>query len=90
MARSRHPSKDVEDAVAYAEAHGWEVVRAGSHAWGILRCPRRARDGHQRSVWSTPRNPVAHARDIRRAVDACGHVREDGGDGADDDDANDG
>jgi hypothetical protein len=81
MPRPRHPNKDIERAVAYAEAHGWEVVRAGSHAWGILRCPRHGRDGHQKSVYSTPRNPVAHARDIRRAVDACGHVM--GGDDVD-------
>ena len=78
MARPRHPDKDIEAAVAYAEARGWAIVRAGSHAWGILRCPRRGRDGHQRSVYSTPRNPVAHARDIRRAVDACNHDREAG------------
>lgn len=81
MARSQHPDKDIEAAVAYAEAHGWEFVRTGSHAWGVLRCPRRGRDGHQKSVYSTPRNPCAHAKDLRRAVDACGHDR--GGDDAD-------
>ncbi len=83
MPRPRHPDRDIEAAVAYAEALGWEFVRAGSHAWGILRCPRRGRDGHRKSVYSTPRNPFAHARQIRRAVEACGHDR--GADDADDD-----
>jgi hypothetical protein len=30
MARPRLPDKDIEAAVAYAEAHGWEFVRTGS------------------------------------------------------------
>jgi hypothetical protein len=81
MARPRHPNKEIEAAVAYAEAHGWEYVRKGSHAWGVLHCPRRGRDGHRKSVWSTPRNPFAHAKDIRKAVDSCDHQR--GGDDAD-------
>jgi hypothetical protein len=84
VARPRHPNKEIEAAVAYPAAHGWEFVRAGGHAWSILRCPRRGRDGHRRSVYSTPRDPFAHAKDLRRAVDACGHG------GGDDVDANDG
>ena len=48
----------------------------GGHAWGVLHCPRRGRDGHRKSVWSTPRNPFAHAKDLRRAVNACDHDRE--------------
>jgi hypothetical protein len=39
MARSRHPDKDIEAAVAYAEANGWVFVRQGSHGWGIFHCP---------------------------------------------------
>jgi hypothetical protein len=73
MARPRHPNKEIEAAVRYAEAHGWEYVRPGSHAWGILRCPFRGRGGHQARVWSTPRSPTDHARDLRRAVDRCDH-----------------
>ena len=75
MVRPRHPNKEIEAAVQYAESKGWTFVRQGSHAWGVLRCPRRGRDGHRRSVYSTPRNPFTHARDIRRVVDACGHER---------------
>ena len=73
MARPRHPDKDIEAAVCYAEGRGWEYVRPGAHAWGILHCPERGRDGHRFSVYSTPRIPGAHARDLRRAVDRCGH-----------------
>lgn len=73
MARSRHPIKDIEEAVSYAESRGWVFVRSGAHAWGILHCPERGRDGHRFSVYSTPRVPAAHARDLRRAVDRCGH-----------------
>ena len=36
MARPRHPEREIEEAVAYAESHGWEFIRPGSHAWGIL------------------------------------------------------
>jgi hypothetical protein len=75
MARTRHPNKEIEQAVSYAEAHGWAFVRQGAHAWGILHCPERGRDGHRFSVWSTPRFPEAHARDLRRAVDRCQHGR---------------
>ena len=82
MARSRHPNKDIEAAVSYAEASGLVFVRTGSHVWGVLHCPRRGRDGCRKSVFSTPRNPFAHARDIRRAVDVCGHAM--GEDDADD------
>jgi hypothetical protein len=75
MARPRHPNKEIEEAVAYAEAHGWEFVRQGSHAWGILHCPERSREGHRFNVHSTPRNPYRHAEKIRRAVDRCTHRR---------------
>ena len=50
MARPRHPDKDVEEAVQYAESRGWTFVRTGAHAWGVLHCPRRGRDGHRKSV----------------------------------------
>ena len=74
MGRHRHPDKDIEAAMAYAESRGWVYVRKGGHAWGILRCSFRGRDGHQFPVWSTPRNPAAHAKDLRREVDKCPHA----------------
>lgn len=75
MARARHPHKEIEAAVCYAEEHGWTFARAGSHAWGILHCPEPGREGHRFSVYSTPRVPEAHARDLRRVVNRCRHGR---------------
>ena len=57
MARIRHPSKEIEAAIQYAEEHGWicSLVKKG-HAWGRLKCPVGDRSGCQMSVWSTPQN----------------------------------
>ena len=76
MARQRHPNKEIEAALGHAEAEGWKVELASGHAWGRLYCPwndRECRCGDFCivSVWSTPRNPVAHARQIRNVVDNC-------------------
>ena len=73
MARPRHPNKEIEAAVRYAERRGRRCTRASGHAWGRLPCPHEARGGCQLSVWSTPRNPQNHANQIRRRVDGCPH-----------------
>lgn len=75
MARKRHPIKEIEAAVRYAETNGWGVVASGSsaHSWAKLRC---VGDCPQRSVWSTPSDPIAHARQIRAYVDRCPHPPE--------------
>ena len=77
-ARSRHPKPAVEAALRYAEAAGWSVQPGGSHAWGKLYCPQndtacRCGEFCIVSIWSTPRNPVNHARQLRRVVDRCIH-----------------
>lgn len=67
---AQHPNKHIRAAVTYAQRLGWGLIMSRGHAWGILRCPF----GHracQISVWSTPRNPENHAKDIRRRVDRC-------------------
>ncbi|MGH8226913.1 MAG: hypothetical protein ACREU3_03240 [Steroidobacteraceae bacterium] len=74
--RSRHPKKEVEEALQYAEHAGWQVSIGGSHAWGKIYCPyndRECRCGEFciASIWSTPRNPGNHASQIRRVVDNC-------------------
>lgn len=74
MARPRHPDKEVEAAVAYAEAEGWNWRPQGH--WGRLYCAQADREGCQFGVNGTPRNAGAHARQIRRAVDRCPHGRE--------------
>ena len=75
MARNRHPYKEIEAAVRYAESNGWVPWPAGSssHAWAKLRCPG---DCPQRSVWSTPSYRAGHARQLRAFVDRCPHLRK--------------
>lgn len=83
MKRPVHPKKDIEDALKHAEAHGWRVEVGGSHAWGRLYCPfhdQACRCGEFCivSIWSTPRNPFSHARQLKRVVDNCtGSVPDD-------------
>jgi hypothetical protein len=60
MARSRHPNKDIEAAVQYAENQGWRCIAAGH--WGrLLFAPFCAQ--------------YAHARE-RPAHEICGEVKE--------------
>ena len=65
-ARPKHPKKEVEDAVAYAEAQGWTWLKVHGHAWGKLYCKHHDRDGCTEFVWSTPRSPGNHAADQAR------------------------
>jgi hypothetical protein len=74
MARSRHPDKHIELAVQYAEHLGWRVQLSHGHAWGHILCPEASRDGCSYAVWSTPKNPEGHARQLRRNIDCCAHV----------------
>ena len=72
--RDRHPAKEVEAALRYAEERGWVVVRATghTHVWAVMYCCGRSGIGTRRKgIWSTPRNPGAFARDIRRKVEGC-------------------
>ncbi len=73
MARKRHSNKEIEASLQYTESRNWEVfVSARGHCWGVIRCPH-GRGGCQKSIWSTPRSPENHAREIRRFVDRCRH-----------------
>lgn len=74
MGRPRHTSKEVEEAVAYAESEGW-VFRKMGH-WGRLFCAYADRSGCQVGVNGTPRDAGVHARQIRRAIDRCPHKEE--------------
>ena len=73
--RNRHPSKEIEQAILYAESKGWCYKKSGNsaHAWGILLCPLHITEGCKMSVWSTPRDSYVHAKQIRRRVDKCPH-----------------
>ena len=76
--RNKHPNKEIEVAIQYAEKLGWEYRDSGnsSHAWGRLFCPLHTRDGHQISIYTTPKNPTNFARLIRLRVDKCEHNEE--------------
>ena len=78
--RPRHPNKEIEAAVAYAEARGWTWHKVGGHAWGKLYCRHHDRDGCDIFVWSTPRVPEHHARQIKRRVDRCPHKQDEAND----------
>jgi hypothetical protein len=80
MARPRHPKKEVEEALDYAEKNGWRIEVGGSHAWGKIYCPyndEKCRCGEFciTSVWNTPANPGNHARALKRVVDNCARHR---------------
>jgi hypothetical protein len=72
---SRHPKKDIQGAIDYAESRGWTFEKAGprAHCYGMLYCPWTQRDGCRLSVYSTPRSPSNHARYLRREIDRCPH-----------------
>ena len=73
---SRHPKKEIHRALEYAASKGWIVLESKKgHCWGIIRCPF-GHGGCQKSIWSTPRSPQDHAKDIVRFVDKCVHVAE--------------
>ena len=74
--RPAHPKKEIEAAVAYAEERGWLWLKVRVHAWGKLNCPHHGRDGCTIFVWSTPKVPEHHARQIKREVDRCPHKKE--------------
>jgi hypothetical protein len=76
MARSRHPNKEIESAVAYAEALGWRVFVGGSHRWGFLYCPEETQEGCRIGVDSTPQDPENHARRLMKRISACPHRKE--------------
>lgn len=74
--RQGHPKKAVEEALKYADSHGWRIEVSGSHAWGKIFCPAndpdcRCGDFSVSSNWSTPKNPANHAKPTRRVVNNC-------------------
>ncbi|ADG66071.1 conserved hypothetical protein [Planctopirus limnophila DSM 3776] len=72
----RHPNKHIRAAIEFALSCGWAARSGGGHAFCIIFCPKNNRSGCQKSVWSTPRDPEAHARDIIRFVEKCPHSGE--------------
>ena len=78
MGSKKHSKKEVQAAIEYAESKGWRIeVSGGSgHAWGQMYCPHNDKDCRCgefciSSIWSTPRSPGNHAKQIRKVVDKC-------------------
>jgi len=88
MARKRHPTKEIEDALKKLEELGWSVQPAKgqrSHSGGFVLCPAKLRNACRdavfcrMSVWSTPRDPRGHARELLRKAQGCVVTGEDHG-----------
>lgn len=78
MDRKKHPIKEIEEAVKYAESQGWQYKKTGKsgHSWGQLQCPNNSSECRcgefcSFSIWSTPRNSFSHAKQIKNNVDKC-------------------
>ena len=71
--RPLHPNKEIEAVVAYSEQLGWTWTKVKGHAWGKLLCAHHDREGCMIFVWSTPRSPENHAKQLRREIDRCPH-----------------
>lgn len=68
--RPRHPKKDVEAVIA--EVMATDLFRLSKntgrgHRWATLLCRIGHRE-HTIAVWSTPKSPSNHAKQIRRAA----------------------
>lgn len=75
MARSRHPKKEIEAVLQYAESLGWRVIqKKRGHAWGTIYCPLSVAGSCKRQVYSTPRSPGTHAKDLASYIDRCPHT----------------
>ena len=71
MTRSKHPDKDVEAAIQYAESNRWEVKKGGH--WGMLYCPYNDSDCRcgtrcKAGVWGSPKNASNHAKQLKEVV----------------------
>jgi len=82
IVRKKHPDKDIESALYYAESKGWRIIERRGHAWGSLVCPKNSEDCRcgqfcQMSIWSSPRSAGNHARQLIQKVDGCIYYEND-------------
>jgi hypothetical protein len=80
LPRPKHPIKEIEAALVELESMGWSVEKAkgrSAHSWGYVLCPANATDSCRSgifcrmSVWSTPRAPRNHARELVKKAQGC-------------------
>ncbi len=72
MGVGRHPNKHIQAALEFAYDRGW-TARTAHHAFCVIKCDFGQRGGCSMSVWSTPKHPQDHAKDIIRYVEQCPH-----------------
>jgi hypothetical protein len=74
----KHPKKEVNDALDYADdLEDFDIERTvAGHKWGRIKCRRC---GALVSVWSTPKSPHNHGRQLRRLVDQHEHDADEEG-----------
>ena len=71
VARWSHSKKQLRDVLDEACAAGFDVYETPSgHRWGYLEC---GKCGQQLSVWSTPKSPDNHAKQVRRFMHRHSH-----------------
>lgn len=79
MPRKKHKIKEIEDVLQYAQTNGWIIEvhnRSKSHAWGVMKCLQNNTSCWNgiyctTSIWSTPKNPQNHAKQLKKIVDKC-------------------
>lgn len=84
MTRLKHPNKEIEAALEHAENRGWSIekTKGHAHAWGKMKCPQNdpacwGGKNCTKSIWSTPKRPQDHAKDLKRIVDKCTFLGDD-------------
>lgn len=63
MPVGRHPKKEIAEVLRNVPDHLTVVQTAAGHRWGHVQCTYCAT---VISIWSTPRNPGNHAKDLAR------------------------
>ena len=83
MTRKKHPYKEIEKALCHAETKGWRIQQSkgSAHSWGQMLCPLnnaycRAGRYCRLSIWSTPKSPFDHARNLMKIVNKCEFLNE--------------
>jgi hypothetical protein len=75
MGGKKHTNKAIQAVIEKAMEQGWRLKEPGSsaHAWAFLYCPEESRIGCKISVWSTPRVPENHAKQLLKIIQKCEH-----------------
>ncbi|MGY6501657.1 MAG: hypothetical protein ACXIVQ_12315 [Acidimicrobiales bacterium] len=64
--RQRHPKKDLEALLQFAEGLGWRVVRKGKYFSCYCPCPAK----HRESIAMTPSDPN-YGRNKKNKISKC-------------------